>query len=242
MSVAFKTLNTGLQALKDQGIPRELCLSPAGFSSPQGKICAIKFTWCSTDIETGRSWLAKVEKLGSVIMTTVSVTTASALLEQSGSMLPSSVYGSGRAHMIRKLSNRTVDILARNLELMPNTPPNFLGIHDLTGGPLSTATEDTVQPKLGAHCVLEMLAFTAEEKDRDAAVAWADKTWLELKDGDPENILDVTAFGVDLRALPSEGSLKRIYGENTKDVLELKAEFDKDNVFDMAYPRVREYA
>lgn len=143
--------------------------------------------------------------------------------------------------MVRGLTNKTVEILARNLELMPNTPPTFLSIHDLTGGPLSTATEDSVQPRLGPHCVIEMMAFTPELKDRDAAVAWADKTWMELKDGDPENILDVTAFGVDLRALPGKGSLKRIYGENTKDVLDLKAEFDKDNVFDLAYPRVREY-
>jgi hypothetical protein len=96
-------------------------------------------------------------------MRSVFVTTAPALFEQGASMIPSSVYGTGRAHMVRELTNKTIDTLARNLELMPNTTsPIFLSIHDLTGGPLSTTTEDSVQPKLGPHCVIEMMAFKPE--------------------------------------------------------------------------------
>jgi hypothetical protein len=64
---------------------------------------------------------------------------------------------------------------------------------------------------------------------------------MELKDGDPENILNVTAFGVDLRALPGKRSLEMMYRENMMDVLDLKTEFDEDNLFGLAFLRVREY-
>ncbi len=208
-------------------------------NSPHGKAVLAVFAWSSEDVEAGRGWLAKIEALGTVAMSTVAVTSVPDWMESLSGMVPPSVHGSSRTHSFRQVSDELTDIVAKSFENMPDDPVTMFTIHELRG-PSAAPDEESVFASREPHFMFEILGTTLLEENREKSLAWADGLWKNLSLADNRNRLPGTYISLD-HSIPGQVPLSKLYGSNAKDVVALKKEYDSGNVFDLAVPRLEDY-
>jgi hypothetical protein len=87
ISATFQNFNAGYQELSRAGLPLELALQQFVVNIPQGKMFGVNFHWGSDNEEAGRVNLEKVEKLGTVVMNTITYELLSHAIERSNNIV-----------------------------------------------------------------------------------------------------------------------------------------------------------
>jgi hypothetical protein len=195
------------------------------------------FHWGSDSEEAGRLNLAKVEKLGTVVMNTIVTTTVGGWLEGSRAIVPSGVYGSTRTINLREITSEVTKIVGPILAEMPSDPGTMYSVHELRG--------DSARPKTNSvfgsrepHMMVEFIGTAIEQANANTSLDWAERAVSEIRKTDPGNILPGTYISLD-----PEGAtpLSKIYGANYGSLLALKQEHDPEHVFKLAIPASKEF-
>jgi len=79
-----------------------------------------------------------------------------------------------------------------------------------------------------------MIATSAESRDAQEALEWVTNFERDLRHTSAENILPGTYISL---TPPEDLDLSKIYGSNLETMLDLKKEYDPENVFKLAVPR-----
>ncbi len=80
------------------------------------------------------------------------------------------------------------------------------------------------------------------KENREQALSWSTSLWQDLQHIDPGNLLPSTYISLDRPSeTPGRGKLSKIFGSNDRAVLKLKEEYDSEDVFDLAMPRLKNY-
>ncbi|EKD17010.1 uncharacterized protein L3040_000461 [Drepanopeziza brunnea f. sp. 'multigermtubi'] len=239
LATTFKEFSVGYQDLSDKGLPSELLLQPCVMSLPQGRVIVINFMWSSEDMVAGRRWLAKVEALVPIAINTVTVTTIPDLMNASVSGAPESAYGVTCTHSLKKITSEVAAVIGDNFSGMGDDC--LFTLHELRGVSAS-ANKDSVFATREPHFMLEILGYSTTAENRDASAAWAEKTWREVGQTDPSNVLPGTYISLDHSASkPVSMPFSRHYGPYHEELRALKREFDPEDVFALAVPILSNY-
>jgi len=233
ISDSFKTFNKGFQKLAANGHPA-MTVQQIIMNTPHGRAFAAGFVWSSDDHDAGRTCLAEIEALGKVLMNTVAPMTVSAYLDSLAAFLPSRVYGTVKAINVGSITDEVAGIIGRNAEKMP---PHFganFSIHGLNG-PSATPKANSVFGSRKPHFLLECISQVPEEKYLKDCEEWITTLHKELCESDPDNILPGTYISL---TSPESIDLRKIYGTNYEAMMEIKREYDPQNVFNLAIPKV----
>jgi len=133
------------------------------------------------------------------------------------------------------MSEEATTVIARNLERMPATVGAALSIHELRAQSASPQPNSVFTAR-EPHFVLELIGAVAKLEDAKDAVDWITTFWEEMKKIDPENILESTYISL---TPPEHLDLSKIYGSNLETIKDLKREYDPENVFNFAIPRIK---
>ena len=117
----------------------------------------------------------------------------------------------------------------------------MFAIHDVRG----TALKCDVGSVFGTrnpHFLLEILGGAMEIQNKEQALKWSTSLWQDLEHIDPGNLLPSAYISLDRpNDTPGHAALSKIFGSNDHEVLKLKEEYDPENVFDLAVPKLRNY-
>ncbi|KAI0019640.1 FAD-binding domain-containing protein [Xylariomycetidae sp. FL0641] len=242
----------GLEALQLAGgdVPRALQLQPVGMDTPAGKAFAVLATWTGADLAAGRAWIGRVAGLlvrddggggggghvpclsqgaAAPAMTPEAFVRANEALVRHGS------FGRSYSLNFRRFTPATAQALARGHRRVPPAGC-LLSVHMLRA-PAEGEGEGqaSVFAAREQHHMLELVAITHDETIQAQAEAWAREVIRDLKESDPENILESSYV-----ALVGEGEAdyKKIYGQHYDELLALKKKYDPENVFRYAVPRL----
>lgn len=241
ISSVFQNFNAGYQELATKGLPLELTVQQMFFNALPGRVYGIGFMWSSDDMESGHIWCQRMAALGPVVMNTVKAIAIPEWLGATAGLVPSSVYGSSQTHNVRKMSNQVTDIIGRHLQRMPSDPATMFSIHELRGHS-AHANNESVFGTREPHFMLEIIGCSTDPENREASLQWALHFWKDLHQVDRDNLLPGAYISLDpLGQEPGQVGLSRIYGSNDRELLALKQEFDSENVFDLAVPRLKNY-
>jgi hypothetical protein len=237
ISATFQNFNAGYQELSGAGLPPELALQQAVVNTPDGKMFRVMFHWGSDNEKAGRVYLAKIEKLGTVVMNTVATTTVGGWLKGSQAFVPPGVYGSSRTINLREITPEVTRILGPITAEMPSDPGTMYSVHELRGDSASPQT-NSVFGSREPHMMVEFVGTTIEQANAHTSLDWADRAVSALRKTDPGNILPGTYISLD-----PEGAtpLSKIYGANYESLLALKQEHDPEYVFNLAIPALKEF-
>jgi hypothetical protein len=237
ISATFQNFNAGYQELSRAGVPPELALQQFVVNTPHGRMFGANFHWGSDNEEAGRVFLAKVEKLGTVVMNTVTTTTVGAWLEGARAIVPSGVYGSTRMINLREITPEVARTLGPILVEMPSDPGTMYSVHELRGDSASPKT-NSVFGSREPHMMVEFIGTAVEQANADVSLDWAERAVAEIRKTDPRNILPGTYISLDPQGATP---LSKIYGANYESLLALKQEYDPEHVFKLAIPASKEF-
>jgi hypothetical protein len=221
-----------------EAIPLDLDVQQFVFAGPQGKAFAIAVVWASDDHDAGRTCIAKIEALGTVVVNSVQPTTIADYVQVMVSQLPRSTYGLCRTISARKWSKETSHILARGIDSIPSTSGTAYTLHELHG-PSASPNPDSIFGSREPHFMLEFISIVENEEDAKESEEWGTNLKNEILQKDPENVLLGTYISV---TQPGDVPLSKIYSleSNYQTLLDLKRKFDPQNVFNLAIPRLLE--
>lgn len=90
---------------------------------------------------------------------------------------------------------------------------------------------------------MHRIGYSATVENKNASMAWAEKTWARIAQTDPSNLLPGTYISLDRPASDTAPvPLSRLYGSNHEELRALKKEFDSNNVFSLAIPLLQNYS
>ncbi|KAI1360884.1 FAD-binding domain-containing protein [Xylaria arbuscula] len=233
MKAAWTNFAEGYEKLAaEESIPRALQLQPFGIEFPgMGKILAVAATWADNDQEEGKKWFDKIAALGTCIMNMPEGKSVSAFTAFNETLL---VYGSwGRGHTLnlRKYTAKTAELLAKYTTLIPGGGI-AISVHSLRS---PAASEESVFGARVDHIMLELVAMSGVQDFGPKGEEWAQKFLQELKEADPENVLESTYVSLTGQDI---SDYKKIYGSYYDKLVELKKKYDPENVFKNAIPRL----
>lgn len=235
----YETFNAGYQTLLENGtVPLELDIQQFVVNSPTGKAFALAIVFASDDHESGRSYLANIEKLGTVIVNTIECKTIAEHMESIGTQIPTSAYGSCQTISVRNWSKETSQILSRGFDNMPSSFGTAFSVHELRG-PSTAPNPDSVFASREPHFMLEFISLVGNEHEVKESEEWATSLKNEILQKDPGNVLPGTYISV---TPPGDVPFSKIYGpdSNYQELLSLKHKYDPQNVFSLAVPRLLE--
>ncbi|KAI1075710.1 FAD-binding domain-containing protein [Whalleya microplaca] len=233
LQAAWATYAKGFEdLLAKEGLPRALQLQPFGIEFPGlGKVLAIGASWTSDDQGEGLRWIDKIASLGNCALKLTKSTSLTAYCEDNEKLV---VWGSyGRTHTVsfKNYTPKTAQILAKYAELLPGGSPSF-GIHMLRA---SVASTESVFGSRVQHHMLEIVSLTPDVAMEEKAAAWALSFKKELRENDPDNVLDSSYVAL---LDDDDADWKKIYGSHYETLLGLKRKYDPDNVFKHAIPKL----
>ncbi|KAF7541281.1 hypothetical protein G7054_g694 [Neopestalotiopsis clavispora] len=203
----------GLQSLRDDGWPKQLCVAPLFLCTPDGLKLLSHFMWSEDDEIAGTSWLNRVSQLGRNLHN-----------------------GDGRGSVntvsLRRLTDDCVAVIAKYVEIMPRHVGNGFAIH-VAPKPAESSIRNSVFAVSEEHYMLELLATPRLEEGLDESRRWGADFVAELLSTEARNILPSTYINL---TPPGRTTLEQIYGENFASVMELKQKYDPHNVFKLATP------
>ena len=114
----------------------------------------------------------------------------------------------------------------------------MFAIHDMRGVALQSGGQGSVFGTRDPHFLLEILGGAVMKQNREQALHWCKSLWQDLQRIDPGNILPSTYISLEP---PGQGKLSKIFGSSDEEVRHLKEEYDPEDVFDLAMPKLKNY-
>ncbi|KAI0968680.1 hypothetical protein F4678DRAFT_442477 [Xylaria arbuscula] len=216
----------------EQPLPRALQLQPFGIELPGlGKVFAVGATWADDDQEEGKKWFGKIAALGNCIVNSPEPKSVSAFAAFNETLIVYGSYGRGYTLNLKKYTTKTAEVLAKYTSLIPGGGI-ALSVHSLRA---PAPSDDSVFGSRFDHLMVELVALTPVQDLELKGAEWSKGLIQELKEVDAENILEsayVSLLGEE------DSDYKKIYGLYYDKLVELKKEYDPDNVFKYAVPRI----
>lgn len=187
--------------------------------------------WASHDHEEGRKWFDKIAALGDCAANVVQAVTMHAYTEHHEKMIPYGVYGRARTLNLRRLTPKTVEILAKHNALIPG--PGCLFAAQLHRDP--GQVEKSVFALREEHYWLEIVATAFDPDSAEKADKWALALKHDLMLNDADNVLDSAYIGF---LDDNELELGKIYGSQYDTLVSIKKKLDPDNAFKNSVPNL----
>ena len=160
--------------------------------------------------------------------------TAPEWITESSATVSSNVYGGEKTVSVRKLSEQVNKIIGKNLEKMPSDSGTAFSIQECRGPSAVPNLGSVFAPRV-PHFVIELIGSTVNPANLNASQAWAANFREELLQVSHDNLLPGTYIAL---TKPGDTPLSKIYGPNYRTLLALKREFDPNDVFNLAVPRL----
>lgn len=233
LKAAWTSYAEGYEKLvAEEPLPRALQLQPFGIELPGlGKVLAVGATWADADQEEGKKWFGKIAALGTCILNNPEPKSVSEFTAFNETLVVYGSYGKAYSINLRKYSKKTAEVLAKYTELIPGGGI-AISVHSLRA---PAAGKESVFGSRVDHLMLELVAMTGVQELEAKGAEWSRNLIQDLKDADPENVLDssyVSLVGED------EADYKSIYGPHYDRLVALKKTYDPNNVFKYAVPRL----
>ena len=117
----------------------------------------------------------------------------------------------------------------------------MFAIHDMRAAALKSDSGSVFGTR-DPHFLLEILGGAVMKENMEQAFDWSTSIWQDLQNTDPGNLLPSTYISLDRPSeTPGNGKLSKNFGSNDQEVFKLKKEYDQENVFDLAVPRIQNY-
>ncbi|KAL1874174.1 hypothetical protein Plec18167_006109 [Paecilomyces lecythidis] len=222
----------GLQKLRDEGFPRQLCVAPLFLHTGDGLKLASHFMWSDDDDTAGFKWLEKVSKLGKVLYNPVRKTTVLDGMSDFKTIIPPDGRASVNTVSLRALTKEVTAVMAKYVQRMPRYAGNGFAIH-LGPKPSDSSLKNSVFGATESHLMLELLATPRSEEGVEESRKWGAEFLRGLLETNPKNILPTTYINL---TPPGRTTLDQIYGANFSFVMALKRKYDPKDVLRLAVP------
>ncbi|KAK7747588.1 hypothetical protein SLS62_009087 [Diatrype stigma] len=217
--------------LAEESVPRALQLQPFGLEFPgMGKVFAVGATWSLPDHDEGRRWIAKVAGFGNCIMNNPEAKSVTSYVEFNETLIAFGLYGQAYTLNFKKLTPKTAEVLAKHTALSP--AGMAVSVHRLRE---PAANEGSVFGSRVDHHMLEIIAMTPVKDLEAKGAEWARGVISELKEADPDNILDSSYVSLQ----GDDADYRKVYGPHYDTLVALKKKLDPENVFKYAVPRLQ---
>jgi hypothetical protein len=89
--------------------------------------------------------------------------------------------------------------------------------------------------------LLEILGGAVVKENGEQALGWNTSLWQDFKHIESGNLLPSTYISLEPPDQTPGDPLSKIFGSNDQEVRKLKGEYDPENVFDLALPKLKNY-
>ncbi|MFE5111351.1 FAD-binding oxidoreductase [Streptomyces sp. NPDC056663] len=206
--------------------PDELTVQSGVLPGPDGKpMVFLSPTWSGDDTAAGERALARLDTLGTPVISQTAPTTMPKMLAAIDAQFPFGRHVEIRPRSVPSLTSGVRDVLSLAGSTL-TSPHSAVSVHSLHGAGARVPVADTAFGNRDPHLMIEIIALWEPDDTRAAKHrAWASNLTsaleLEALPGGYPNLL-----GTDEVA-----QIAHAYGPNTERVLALKRRFDPDNVF-----------
>jgi hypothetical protein len=115
----------------------------------------------------------------------------------------------------------------------------MFAIHDMSGVALNSDIGSVFGTR-DPHFLLEMLGAVVKE-NREQALDLSTSLWQDFKHIESWNFLPSTYISLEPAGQTPGDPLSKIFGSNDQEVRNLKGEYDLEDVFDLALPKLKSY-
>ncbi|MFE0420022.1 FAD-binding oxidoreductase [Streptomyces tendae] len=219
------TVPAGLSDVLLEG-PDELTVQSGVLADPDGNpVVFLSPTWSGDDTAAGERALARLDSLGTPLVSQIAPTTASDMLAGIDAQFPFGRHVGIRTRSVPSLTSGVRDMLS----LAGNTltsPYSAVSVHSLHGAATRVPVADTAFGNRDPHLMIEIIALWDPSDTRAAEHrSWADKLTGALGS-------DALPGGYpNLLGRDETAQIAHAYGPNAARLLEVKRRFDPDNVF-----------
>lgn len=213
-------------------LPAALSLQPMVADLPGlGKALALLAVWGAADHDEGRRWFEKIGALSNCIMNSPEPKSVHKFVMDNENVVTWLSYGRTYTTSVKRYTPQTAKVLAKYGGLIPGGG-TAISVHTLRS---PKPSEDSVFGSRVDHLMIEIIAVSPDQMYEEKAAAWALAMQKELKETDPENILESSYISL----LGDEDTdLKKVYGRHYDVLLDLKRKYDPQNVFKYAVPKL----
>ncbi|MFK4547985.1 FAD/FMN-containing dehydrogenase [Streptomyces tendae] len=206
--------------------PDELTVQSGVLADPDGNpVVFLSPTWSGDDTAAGERALARLDSLGTPLVSQIAPTTPSDMLAGIDAQFPFGRHVGIRTRSVPSLTSGVRDMLS----LAGNTltsPYSAVSVHSLHGAATRVPVADTAFGNRDPHLMIEIIALWDPSDTRAAEHrSWADKLTGALGS-------DALPGGYpNLLGRDETAQITHAYGPNAARLLEVKRRFDPDNVF-----------
>lgn len=116
----------------------------------------------------------------------------------------------------------------------------MFAIHDMRGAALNSDIGSVFGTR-DPHFLLEILGGAVVKENREQALDWNTSLWQDFKHIESGNLLPSTYISLEPPDQTPGDPLSKIFGSNDQEVRNLKGEYDLEDVFDLALPKLKSY-
>ncbi|MDH6522685.1 hypothetical protein M2163_000807 [Streptomyces sp. SAI-135] len=228
MLFPWEQVTTVLAGLSDVLVesPDDLTVQSGVLPGPDGKpMVFLSPTWCGDDTAAGERALARLDSLGTALVSQIAPTTTPEMLASVDALFPFGRHVEIRQRSVRTLTPGVRDTLALAGSTL-TSPYSAVSVHSLHGAAARVPVEDTAFGIRTPHLMIEIIALWDADDSRAAEHrAWADKVGSSFAS-------DALPGGYPNLLGPDEASqIAHAYGPNTARLLAVKRRFDPHHVF-----------
>jgi hypothetical protein len=206
--------------------PDELTVQSGVLPGPDGKpVVFLSPTWSGDDPAVGERALARLNTLGTPLVSQVASTTLPAMLAGIDAQFPFGRHVEIRTRSVASLTSRVRDVLSLAGSTL-TSPHSAVSVHSLHGAAARVPVTDTAFGNRDPHLMIEIIA----QWDPDDTHAAEHRAWA----GDLADALEPDALPGGYPNLLGPDAVAQIthaYGPNTERLLTAKHRYDPYNVF-----------
>lgn len=224
----WKEAETVLAALPEalSGASDELTVQFGALAGPGGEpVVFVSPTWSGDDLAAGERALARLDALGTPLVSQVAPTTVPEMLAALDGQFPFGRHVEIRPRTVSSLTSDVCDALTLAGSTL-TSPYSAVSVHSLHGAAARVPVTETAFGNRDPHLMIEIIALWDPDDTRTAR----HRSWA----GDVAAALDPHALPGGYPNLLGPDEAPRIahaYGPNTDRLLALKRRFDPDHVF-----------
>jgi hypothetical protein len=116
----------------------------------------------------------------------------------------------------------------------------MFAIHDMRSAALCSdigSVFGTRDPRF----LLEILGGAVVKENRERALDWSTSLWQDFRYIESGNLLPSTYISLEPPDQTPGDPLSKIFGSNDQEVRNVKGEYDPEDVFDLALPKLKDY-
>nr|CEG04614.1 unnamed protein product [Fusarium clavum]CEG05800.1 unnamed protein product [Fusarium clavum] len=197
-----------------------------------GVVFGAMVTWHGESKDEGRAWIKKFASAGTCVIEATQESTLTEMLEKNEKLVTWPSYGRVITLNVKQLTAKSIAVLAKHC---PHAPGGRLIFSYHTLRSVQEPAQKSIFGTQTRHHMLEIYAVVPDSNVAEKRVRWAAQVKAEIQAEDADNILESSyiSFGSN-----DDVDLKKVYGRQYSTLLALKRNYDANNVFKHAVPRL----